>query len=144
MCGRLAIISNPHQISVDEDGEVVASIVAGTSVADESRWHKLRGGSCKAIQRSWHRESAVWVEDLGMLGHRSLNTGAAGDVTDQRRFVIEQVLSEPCVGPAIVEVLKPCVLWPVIREVHQYGLLDVAFQKSPFLDFSEPVVEGPC
>ena len=90
--GRFAVVCNPHQVSVDEDGEVVASIVAGSSVADESCWHKFRGCLCKAIQRSWHRERAVGVEDLCMLGHRSIDTGVAGDVTDQHRFVVQQVL----------------------------------------------------
>ena len=140
--GRFAVICKPHQVSVDEDGEIVASIVAGSSVADEGCRRKFRGCPCKAIQRSWHRERAVGVEDLCMLGHRPFHTGVTGDVSDQHRLVVQQVLPKPCVEPSVVEVLKPGVFRPVIWEVHKDGLLDVIFQVATFLDFSKPVVKG--
>ena len=50
MCWRLAIVCNPHQVSVDEDGEVVTIVVAGSSMADESRRYELCRGPCKAIK----------------------------------------------------------------------------------------------
>ena len=38
---RFAVISNPHEVSVDEDGEIVACIVAGSSVTDERCRYEL-------------------------------------------------------------------------------------------------------
>ena len=84
---RFAIVSQPHQITIDEDGKVVAIVVAGPSVADEGGWHELCRGSWKAIERSRDSERAIGVEDLAMFGHDALRTGVACDMCDKHGFV---------------------------------------------------------
>ena len=42
-----------------------------------------------------------------MLGHCALHAGVPGDVADEHRLVVEQVLSKPIVGPSIEKVLQP-------------------------------------
>ena len=39
----LAIISNPHEVSIDKNREVVALLMCLTSMTDEDCWNKLRG-----------------------------------------------------------------------------------------------------
>ena len=99
------IISQPHQISVDEDGKIVPCVVAGSPMANQSCWHKLCGFPGEAIQGSRDREGSIWIEDLGVFRHDPFHASVARYVGDQHRLVIQQKLSKARVGPPIVEIL---------------------------------------
>lgn len=86
----------------------------------------------------------VTVEGLGMLGSHPCNLRVAGDMCDQHGLVVQEVLSQSCIGPSIDQVLVGGVFGPVIWKRDQQSLLYMFRQIAPSLDFSIPVVECSC
>ena len=74
-----------------------------------------------------------------MLGCDALHTCVSGNVAYQRWLVIHQVLPQTRVGPE--QVLKACVVRPIVRIRDQYGSLNVVTEVSSWLDFSKSVMK---
>ena len=54
-----AVICQPHQVPVDQDGKIVSCVMCLASVTDEDCRRKFSGGARKSIQRSWHCEGTI-------------------------------------------------------------------------------------
>ena len=74
------IISYPHQISVDQDGEVVAAIMSGSSVADVRNWNVLCTSPGESVQRARDGEGSVGVEGSFVFGQDSVVGDCSVDV----------------------------------------------------------------
>ena len=79
----LSIVGQPHQVLVDEAGEIVPSFMARASMAYERRWNKIRSSPCKPIQRARYPEDSIRVHRLVALGVDPINAGVPGDMADE-------------------------------------------------------------
>ena len=139
----LAIISQPHQITVDEDGEIVAVLMGVVSVADQNCRHKLGRGPSETIQGSGHGEGAVGIEGLTVFCHDAIDAGVSGDVANQHFLVAHQILPQALVGPVVDQLLKGYVCRPVIWVGHKDGLLRMISEVPTLFGFCKSVVKSP-
>ena len=59
--GVASIVSNPHQISVHQNGKVVTTVMCWSSVTDVGYWHVFGAGPGETIKGSWHCEGSMSV-----------------------------------------------------------------------------------
>ena len=96
-----AIICNPHQVSVDQYGKVVAAVVCGPSVTDVCYWHVLSTCPGESVQRARDGEGSMGVECSFVLGQDPIIGDGAVDVCHQDGLVICQKLAESLIGPVV-------------------------------------------
>ena len=87
------VISNPHQIPVDKNGEVVAAVMGGSSVADVRDRCVLCASPGETVQRSGDCEGAMRVEGSFVLGQDSVIGDCSVDVGYQDGLVIAKELA---------------------------------------------------
>ena len=124
-CWMAAVISNPHQVSVDQDGEVVAAVMGGSSMADVGYGDVLCTGSGEPVQGSGNGKGAMRVERSFVLGQDSIVGDGPIDVGHQDSFVVAQELSQSLIGPVVHQLLPSDFIQEFIWVVHNERKLDM-------------------
>ena len=113
-----AVISNPHQVSVDQDGEVVAAVMGGSSVADVRNGDILCTSSGETVQGPGDGEGAMWVKHSFVLCQDSIVGDCPIDVGHQDSFVITQELAQSLIGPVVHQLLPSDFIHEFVWVVH--------------------------